>query len=172
MSAIASRSSYRVADEQEWLQSSVNVDPSPASVWAPDYEDEDETTLQAARVDVQYTNLMSPDIEKEESVVDTPRQVRLLDESQVLPGEASFATVRLNQPVEESSFKSQNSCEPISTNDIEEQRERRSASRVQLLDESRILASEASFATVISGEGMRAQRHSPITEFLVKTKLS
>lgn len=172
MSAIASRSSYRVADEQEWLQSSVNVDPSPASVWAPDYEEEDETTLQAARVDVQYTNLMSPDIEKEESVVDTPRQVRLLDESQVLPGEASFATVRLNQPVEESSFKSPNSREPISTGDIEEHRERRSASRVQLLDESRILAGEASFATVMSGEGMKAQRHSPITEFLVKTKLS
>ncbi len=172
MSATASRSSHRVADEQEWLESSVNVDRSPASVWAPDYEEEDETTLQAARVDTRYTDLMSPNIEKEESVVDTPRQVRMLDESQVLPGEASFATVRLNQPFEESSFEPEDSCEQISTSNIEEPREPGFTSRVQLLDESRILAGEASFATVMSGEPMKPQRYSPITEFLVKTKLS
>src|SRR6266540_4001301 len=117
MSALAPRNSYRIADEQEWLESSDNVDLSPASVWAPDYEEEGETTLQGKRVDAQYIDLMSPNIEKERLVVDTPRQIRILDESQVLPGEASFATVML-------------------------------------------------------GERTKAHRHSPITEFLVKTKLS
>jgi len=171
MSAIASRSSYRVVDEQEWLESSVNLDPSPASVWVPDYEEEDETTLQTARADAQYTELMSPNLEKEKSVVDTPRQVRMLDESQVLPGEASFATVRLNQPFEDGASKLQNSCAPISTSSVQDNRERPSVSRVRLLDESQVLADEASFATVL-GELTNAQRHSPITEFLVKTKLS
>jgi hypothetical protein len=174
MSALAPRNSYRIADEQEWLESSDNVDLSPASVWAPDYEEEeeDETTLQGKRVDAQYIDLMSPKMEKEGLVVDTPRQVRILDESQVLPGEASFATVSLNQPFEESTLKPQNSWEPISTGSVDDYRERRSASRVQLLDESQVLAGEASFATVMLGERSEAQRYSPITEFLVKTKLS
>ena len=172
MSAQASRNSYRIADEQEWLQSSDIVDVSPASVWAPDYEEEDETTLQGTRVDAQYIDLMSPNMEKEGLVVDTPRQVRILDESQVLPGEASFATVSLNQPLEESVLKPQNSWEPISTSSVDDYLERRSASRVQLLDESQVLAGEASFATVMLGERTNTQRYSPITEFLVKTKLS
>jgi len=172
MSALAPRNSYRIADEQEWLESSDNGDPSPASVWAPDYEAEDETTLQGKRVDAQYIDLMSPNMEKEGLVVDTPRQVRMLDESQVLPGEASFATVSLNQPFEESVLKPENSWEPISTNSVDDYREHRSASRVQSLDESQVLAGEASFATVMLGERTKAQRYSPITEFLVKTKLS
>jgi hypothetical protein len=171
MSALAPRNSYRIPDEQEWLESSDNVDLSPASVWAPDYE-EDETTLQGKRVDAQYIDLMSPNMEKEGLVVDTPRQVRILDESGVLPGEASFATVRLNQPFEESVLKPQNSWEPISTSSVDDYRERRSASRIQLLDESQVLAGEASFATVMLGERTKAHRHSPITEFFVKTKLS
>ena len=171
MSALAPRNSYRIPDEQEWLESSDNVDLSPASVWAPDYE-EDETTLQGKQVDAQYTDLMSPNMEKVGLVFDTPRQVRILDESQVLPGEASFATVSLNQPFEESLLKPQNSWEPISTSSVDDYRERRSASRVQLLDESQVLAGEASFATVMLGERTKAHRHSPIIEFLVKTKLS
>jgi len=172
MSALAPRNSYRIADEQEWLESSDNVDLSPASVWAPDYEEEGETTLQGKRVDAQYIDLMSPNMEKERLVVDTPRQIRILDESQVLPGEASFATVSLNQPFEESVLNPQNSWEPISTSSVDDYRERRSAPRVQLLDESQVLAGEASFATVMLGERTKAHRHSPITEFLVKTKLS
>ena len=172
MSALAPRNSYRIADEQEWLESSDNGDPSPASVWAPDYEAEDETTLQGKRVDAQYIDLMSPNMEKEGLVVDTPRQVRMLDESQVLPGEASFATVSLNQPFEESALKPENSWEPISTGSVDDYREHRSASRVQSLDESQVLAGEASFATVMLSERTKAQRYSPITEFLVKTKLS
>jgi hypothetical protein len=172
MSAPAPQNSYRIADEQEWLESSDNVDLSPASVWAPDYEEEDETTLQGKRVDSQYVDLMSPNLEKEVLVVDAPRQVRILDESQVLPGEASFATVRLNQPLEESVLKPQDSWEPISTSSVDDSRERSSASRVRLLDESQVLADEASFATVMLGEGTKAHRHSPLTEFLVKTKLS
>mgnify|MGYP003693610231 CR=1 FL=1 len=59
MSALAPRNSYRITDEQEWLESSDNVDLSPASVWAPDYEEEDETTLQGKRVDAQY---IEPDV--------------------------------------------------------------------------------------------------------------
>ena len=172
MSALAPRHSYRLADEQEWLESSDNVDLSAASVWVPDYEEEDETTLQGKRVDAQYIEPMSPNIEREGLVVDTPRQVRILDESQVLPGEASFATVSLNQPFEESVLKPQNSGEPISTSDVDDYSEHRSASRVPLLDESQVLAGEASFATVMLGERTRAPRYSPITEFLVKTKLS
>lgn len=172
MSALAPRNSYRIADEEEWLESSDNVDVSPASVWAPDYEEEDETTLQGKRVDAQYIDLMSPNLEKEDPVVETPRQVRILDESQVLPGEASFATVSLNQPFEESVLKQQNFWEPISTSSVDDDRERRPASRVQLLDESKILPGEASYATAMLDECMNAQRHSPITEFLVKTRLS
>jgi hypothetical protein len=172
MSAQASRSSYRIADEQEWLESSDIVEVSPASVWAPDYEEEDETTLQGKRVDAQYIDLMSPNMEKEGLVVDSPRQVRILDESQVLPGEASFDTVSLNQPLEESVLKPQNSWEPISTSNVDDDRERRSASRVPLLDESQVLAGEASFATVMLGQRTNAPRYSPITEFLVRTKLS
>jgi hypothetical protein len=168
MSAVAPRNSYRIAEEQEWLESSDNAELSPASVWAPDYDDEDETTLPGRRA--QYIDLMSPNIEKE-AVGEPPRQVRILDESQVLPGEASFATVNLNQPFEESVLNPQNSCEPISTSNDDDSRERRSASRVKLLDESQVLAGEASFATVL-GERTKAPRHSPITEFLVKTKLS
>ena len=170
MSAPAPRNSYRIADEQEWLQSSDIVDVSPASVWAPDYEEEDETTLQGKRVDAQYIDLMSPNAEMED-LVDTPRQVRILDESQVLPGEASFATVSLNQPFAESAFKPENSWEPISPSSVDDYLEHRSASRVQLLDESQVLAGEASFATVL-GERTNAPHYSPITEFLVKTKLS
>ena len=172
MSALAPRNSFRIADEQEWLESSDNADLSAAAVWAPDDEEEDETTLQGKRVDAQYIDLMSPKIEKEGLVVDTPRQVRILDESQVLPGEASFATVSLNQPLEESVPKPQNAREPISNSSVDDYCEHRSASRVQLLDESQVLAGEASFATVMSGERTNAPRHSPITEFLVKTKLS
>jgi hypothetical protein len=172
MSALAPRNSYRIADEQEWLESSDNVDPSPASVWVPDYEEEDETTMQGKRVDAQYIDLISPNMEKEGLVVDTPRQVRIQDESQVLPGEASFATVSMNQPFEERVLKPQNSWEPILTSSVDDYRERRSASRVQLLDESQVLAGEASFATVMLGERTKAHPHSPITEFLVKAKLS
>ncbi len=172
MSAPAPRNSYRIADEQEWLESSDTADLSAASVWAPDYEEGDETTLQGKRVDAQYIDLMSPNIEKEGLVVDTPRQVRILDESQVLPGEASFATVSLNQPFEESVLNPQNSLEPASTSNVDDYLERRSASQAQLLDESQVLAGEASFATVMLGERTKAQRYSPITEFLVKTKLS
>lgn len=172
MSAPAPRNSYRIADEQEWLEYSDNVDLSPASVWAPDYEEEDETTLQGKRVDAQHLDLTSPNLEKEDLVFDTPRQVRILDESQVLPGEASFATVSLNQPLAESVLKPQNSWEPISTISVDDYRECRSASRVELLDESKVLDGEASFATVMLGESMKAPRHSPITEFLVKTRLS
>lgn len=172
MSALAPRNSYRIADEEEWLESSDNVDLSAASVWVPDYEEEDETTLQGKRVDAQYIEPMSPNIEREGLVVDTPRQVRILDESQVLPGEASFATVSLNQPFEESALKPENSWEPISSSSVDDYHERRSASQVQLLDESQVLAGEASFATVMLGERTRAPRYSPITEFLVKTKLN
>lgn len=167
MSALAPRNSDRIADEQEWLESSDIVDLSPASVWAFDYDEEGETTLPGKRVEAQYVDLMSPNREQE-----PPRQVRILDESQVLPGEASFATVSLNQPFEESVLKPQNSCEPISTSSVEDNRERSSASRVQLLDESQVLADEASFATVMLGQRTNAPRHSPITEFLVKTKLT
>src|SRR6185503_13022355 len=167
MSATAPRSSYRIADEQEWLESSDHVDLSPASVWASDYEEDDETTLQGKRVGAQDIDLMSPNLENEG--VETPRQVRILDESQVLPGEASFATVSLNQPFEERVLKPQDS---FSTTSVDENHERRSASRVQVLDETYVPPGEASFATVMLGQRTKAPRHSPVTEFLVKTKLS
>jgi len=167
MSAIAPRSSYRIADEPEWLESSDNVDLSPASVWASDYEEDDETTLPGKRGAAQDIDLMSPNVENEG--FETPRQVRILDESQVLPGEASFATVCLNQPFDESVLKSQDS---FSTTSVDENHERRPASRVHVLDESYVPDAEASFATVMLGQRTKAPRHSPITEFLVKTKLS
>lgn len=175
MSALAPRNSFRIADEQGWLESSDNVGVSPATVWASDYEDEDEITLQGRRVAVQYTGLMSPNLEdgddeEETLVVETSREVRILDESQVLPGEASFATVSLNQPFKENVLKPQTSSEPISTSNVDDYHECRPALRVRLLDESQVLDGEASFATVMSGK--RWEAHSPITEFLVKTKLS
>ena len=125
MSAVAPRNSYRIAEEQEWLEFSDNAEPSPASVWAPDYDEEDETTLPGRRA--QHIDLMSPNIEKD-AIAEPPRQVRILDESRVLPGEASSATVSLNQPFEESVLKPQNSCEPISTSNDDDSRESRSAS--------------------------------------------
>src|ERR1044072_8726989 len=175
MSALAPQNSFRIAEEQGWLESSDNVGVSPAAVWASDYEDEDETTVQGRRVGVEYTGLMCSNLEDEHNdeetlVVDTRRPVRILDESQVLPGEASFATVSLNQPFKENVLKPQASWEPISTNNVEGYHERGPALRVRLLDESQVLDGEASFATVMSGK--RTEAHSPITEFLVKTKLS
>src|SRR6185436_10152203 len=130
MSAQASRKNYRIDDEQQWLASPDIDDVSPASVWAPDYEEEDETTLPGKRANAQYVELMSPNIEKEDLVVDTPRQVRILDESQVLPGEASFANVSLNQPLEDSVLKPQDSSEPISNSRVDDNRERNSTSGV------------------------------------------
>jgi hypothetical protein len=171
VSSLAPRNSNKSVDEQGQLESSDIVDRSPASLWASDYEEEDETTLQGKRVDAKYVDLMSPNVESE-GLVETPRQVRILDESQVLPGEASFATVSLNQPFESSVLKPQNSREPPSTGGVNDYHDGRSAQQVQLLDESQVLAGEASFATVMLGEHTKAQRYSPITEFLVKTKLS
>jgi hypothetical protein len=181
VSALAPRNSDRIADQQEQLESSDIVDLSPAALWGSDYEADDETTLQGEeenektlqgqRVDAQHIDLMSANDENG-GLVETPRQLRILDESQVLPGEASFATVNLNQPFESSVLKPQDSGEPISTSSVNDCPERNSAPRVQLMDESQVLASEASFATVMLGARTKAQRYSPITEFLVKTKLS
>jgi hypothetical protein len=171
LSALAPRNRDRIADEQKRLESSDTVDLSPASLWRSDYEEEDETTVQGKRVDAQDIDPMPPNLERE-GLVETPRQVRILDESQVLPGESSFATVSLNQPIESSVLKPQDSCQPPSTSSVNDYREGRSVSRVQLRDESQVLAGEASFATVMLGEHRKAQRYSPITEFLVKTKLS
>lgn len=172
MSALARANSYRVFDEQEWLESSDKVDLSPAAVWAPDYDEEDETTLPGRRVDVPHIDLTSPNIDSEDVVVNRPRQVRRLDESQVLPGEASFATVVLNQPLEENVLKPQHFSEPILNSTVADYREDRSASPVRLLDESQVLEGEASLATRMLYECSRAQPHSPLTEFFVKTKLT
>lgn len=172
MSALAPGNNYQSFDEQEWLESSDKVDLSPAAVWAPDYNEEDETTLPGRRVDVPYIDLTSVNIESEGLVVDVPRQVRILDESQVLPGEASFATVVLNKPLEENVLKPQHFSEPIPNSTVADYREDRSASPVRLLDESQVLDGEASLATRMLYECSRAHPHSPLTEFFVKTKLT
>ncbi len=171
MSALAPSTSYRIFDEPQWLESSEDVDLSPAAVWAPDYYEENEITLPGRRVDVQYIDLTSPKLESEGIVIDGPRQVRTLHESQVLPGEASFATVILNQPLDENVLKPPHSREPIPSSAVGDYREDRPASRVRLLNESQVLDGEASFATILDG-GTKVHRHSPLTEFFVKTKLT
>jgi hypothetical protein len=167
MSSLAPRNSYRNGDELEWVESSDVVDYLPASVWSPDIE-EDEITLRSKLV-TQYNELMSPSIERE-ALVETPRQVRILDESQVLSDEASSAAASLNEPSAESVLEPQHSSrEPIATSKVDD-REHPSPALVRLLDESHVLPDEASFATVLSDQ--RAKAHSPLSEFLAKTKLS
>jgi hypothetical protein len=166
MSSLAPRNSYRNGDELEWVESSDVVDYLPASVWSPDIE-EDEITLRSKLV-THYNELMSPSIERE-ALVETPRQVRILDESQVLSDEALSAASSLNEPSAESVLEPPQSREPIAISKGDD-REHPSPAQVRLLDESHVMSGEASFATVLSDQ--RAKAHSPLSEFLAKTKLS
>lgn len=166
MSSLAPRNSHRNGDELEWVESSDVVDYLPASVWAPDIE-EDEITLRSKLV-THYNELMSSSIERE-ALVEIPRLVRIPDESEVLPAEAPLATVHIKQPFAESVVEPQHSREPIATRSADD-RERPSPSEVKLLDESHVLSGEASFETIMSDQ--RAKAHSPLSEFLAKTKLS
>jgi hypothetical protein len=166
MSSLAPRNSHRNGDELEWVESSDVVDYLPASVWSPDIE-EDEITLRSKLV-THYNELMSPSIERE-ALVETPRQVRILDESQVLSDEALSAAASLNEPSAESVLEPPQSREPIAISKVDD-REHPSPAQVRLLDESHVMSGEASFATVLSDQ--RAKAHSPLSEFLAKTKLS
>lgn len=168
MAAVEPGNKHPLADELHWLEFSQHVDVSAASVWAPDYQEDDEITLQCKRVGANDPEQVTTDIE-EVSSRPKARQVRILDESQVLPGEASFATVSLNRPSEENTSKPR---EPIENPIVEELSPNDSAHRVRLLDESQILAGEASYATVMLDERMGISSHSPIAEFLEKTRLT
>ncbi len=179
MAAVEPRKNHSTSDELDWLEFSEQVDLSAASVWVPDYEEDDEITLQGKRVEApveapQEANHIDiehvpANVEEVSSQVKTARQVRILDESQVLSGEASFATVSLNQRIEESIFESR---EPIASTEVEGLNQKDGTQRARLLEESEILAGEASYATVMIGERLGGRSHSPIAEFLEKTRLT
>ncbi len=167
MSAVAHRRDESMANEPAWLEFSDRIEVSPASVWAPDYEEE--TALESKPVADKELEQVTASRVDESSVRRPSRQVRILDESQALPGEASFATVRLNQQIEPAAVTRH---EQATANSDEESGLNKASPRVRLLDESQVLSSEASFATVMLDEPRRTRTHSPFTEFLARTKLN
>jgi ankyrin repeat protein len=104
---------------------------------------------------------------------ETPR-VRVLDESQVLPSEASFATVVLNQPLESDITGDQRAEVPDNPDAFSPH------DRMRLFDDSRILSSEAGLGTehysdeVIhcDSAGVIHRAYSPLAEFLVRTNMN
>ena len=164
MSARVGRSDRSLANEFEWLEFSDRVEISPASIWAA--EDEDEITVQSKRVAVSDVEQVRVD---ESSAREATWRVRVLDESTVLAGEASFATVVLNQPVEPTTVKG---TKPIRTSNIELSSVSKASPRGGLLDESTVLPYEASFATVMLNQRTNARTYSPLAEFRVKSNLN
>ncbi len=156
-------------DEPAWLEFSGPTLSSPANVWDPDDED-DEITIQTKRPG-----------REQESAADSPqpktsRPVRVLDEWAVLPGEASYATVKLNHEIELPDWDD--------SEDPEEQEQRierpspeskdsvRANSQVRRLAESQVLPGEVSFATVMLNSPHAKHSYSPFTEFHARTNVN
>jgi len=164
MSARAQRDHQPQAYDSEWLEFPDRFEISPASVWASDYEDE--TTVQSKRVAAKPTEQVTADKGDEPGLSEARPQARILDESQVLPSEASFATVKLYQQVEQSAAKER---EQFTTSGVESTTNRAN-SRTRTLDVSHVLPGEASYATVMLQT--EARTHSPLREFFAKSSLN
>jgi hypothetical protein len=167
MSARVSRSDRSLANEFEWLEFSDRVEISPASIWAA--EDEDEITLQSKRVAVPDFEQVTAVRVDESSAREVTGRVRVLDESSVLPGEASFANVVLNHPIEPTTVKSR---EHLTASNVERATVSKAGPRARILDESVALPGEASFATAMLNQRTNAHTYSPLAEFLVKSNLN
>jgi hypothetical protein len=217
MSAFAHRSNEAPAHEYEWLDFSDRVELSAASIWALD--DDDETTIQTKRPakssehvpaasssesgqteigsqvrildesqtlpreasfatvvsnhETQLADFMAPELVVEirsaESRAPTVSRPRILDESSVLPGEASFATVVLNREIQPDVFEAR---QQVVQTGFEQSLEPKSDSRKRILDESDVLPVEASFATVLKHEQNVTRSYSPLEEFHAKFRLT
>lgn len=163
MSALAPKSDQ--THESEWIEFPDRGEISPASVWALDFEDE--ITVQTKRAARRLEQ--SAPVTDEESVPEVRPQVRILDESQVLQSEASFATVKMNQEVETTLV---NPHERLSVDRFEEATVDAANQRRRILDESYVLPSEASFATGMLNEQSIDPAYSPLREFFVKSNLN
>jgi len=153
-------------EEPAWLEYPDSTGLSPASVWASDYDDE--VTLQSKRVAAKGLEQVTEDRDDESTAINASRRVCRLDESQVLADEASFATVTVNEPIEQAVVKWREQAETgVGESSLIDTR-----SAVRLLDESQILPGEVSFATAMSNEPLRMSTYSPLSEFLVKTRLN
>jgi hypothetical protein len=149
----------------EWPETSDRNEISPASVWAAHYEDE--STLKSKPVAAKGVEQIIA-VSVEESRVKTAARARILDESQVLPGEVSFATVTLNQPLEPTSVKGRGQVTPSRVEEFVNQ----AGPRPRILDESQVLPGEASFATVMLNPPIAARTYSPLAEFFAKSNLA
>lgn len=134
--------SDELVTELEWLEFSDRLDISPASVWVLDYDEE--MTPPGKRVVREEVEQLTADGIDDSSPSKATARPRILDESTVLPSEASFATVRLNQPIESIAVSERVSA----THSVEELSANSPGRRPRILDDSTILPSEASFATV------------------------
>lgn len=152
--------------EPAWLEFSDSTGLTPASVWSADYEED--ITLQGNPVAPKELEPFAEGRVDVSTATNASRRVRILDESQVLPGEASFATVRMNEQIEQAADKPREQSESI----VEESVLIDTRPKARLLDESQVLSGEASFATVMPDEPLRINTYSPLKEFLVKTNLS
>ncbi|MGH9970598.1 MAG: hypothetical protein ACREBG_22805 [Pyrinomonadaceae bacterium] len=166
MSALAPRSHQTPVNDSEWIEFPDRVEISPASVWALD--DEDETTVQTARAATKRLKQVAPGTVKE-SVHEASPRVRILDESQVLPSEASFATIKMNQELESSVLDAH---ARLTASTFEEATANSANSRKRILDESDALPGEASFATVMLNEQSPDRAYSPLKEFFAKSNLN
>jgi hypothetical protein len=164
MSAQAPGNEQPTANDSEWLEFPDRFEVSAASVWALDYEEEItiQSKLVAATPEQQETaNTGGEPIDDEAR----PR-ARTLDESRLLPSEASFATVKLYQQYEAPGV---NRYEQPATGPIDVTTENRDNSRTRRLDISHVLPGEVSYATVRLQIGNRP--HSPIREFFAASNL-
>lgn len=155
-----------LTEESAWLEFSDSTGLSPASVWASDYEED--LTLQSKTAAAKELEQVTEGRDDESTAINVSRRVRILDESQVLTDEASFATVTVNEPIEQAVVKRPEQAESkVGESSLIDTRP-----AVRLLDESQILSGEASFATAMSDEPLRMSTYSPLSEFLVKTHLN
>ncbi|MGH9961353.1 MAG: hypothetical protein ACREBC_30210, partial [Pyrinomonadaceae bacterium] len=166
MSAFAHRSNEVPAHEYEWLDFSDRTELSAASIWA--LEDDDETTIQTKRP-AKSSEHVTTASSGESGQKEIGSKVRRLDESQILPGEASFATVVLNREIQPDASEA---SEQVAQTESEQSLEPKSDSRKRILDESDGLPTEASFATVIKHGPNATPSYSPLEEFHAKFKLT
>src|SRR5437016_9127504 len=166
MSARASRSDQPPAKQFEWLEFSDQVEISAESVWVPDYEEE--ITLQSKRVVNKTLEQSTGGRVGESSQTEASPRAPIIDELQVLAGEASFATVVLNQQIEPTTVKRR---KPLTAGNVERSSVNKAHPRARILDESEALPAEASFATVRLNQRVTAHTYSPMTEFFTKSNL-
>lgn len=166
MSALEQRSDQRPANDSEWLEFPGRLEISPESVWAPDYDEE--ISLQSKRVAAKRLEQVTARTIDEPSVGEARPQARMLDESQVLASEASFATVTLNQPLEPTAVNGRAQV----TASRGEEFVNPAGPRTRILDESQVLPGEASFATMVLNAPIAARTYSPLAEFFAKSDLA